>query len=392
MLKKRSQLQSYSTWAEFFHRKVEKVAALRERVIPNEQLRSFRKLIQWLAWGSFVWNLVIFSGKKKGRLPDESYQSQNLCSLWLQTSAMWHTTTPKKYRYNIHNNMFIYLQINHLHEWQKENKIKTKGPSMRTFSMPISIPWTSTAMSALQFQMIFKSNSSPSYLKPKAPWQIWLQFLKKHLRNAKMKTLHLQTITCSYIFHTIRIICTFLWVLLHLDSMSGNWFCFPCATPISRISGCFSPKEKVLKETVPKTEGKASCHIKWFVMKSSRRKNTTFPGALQKKLQKIASVHDMFFFVSKKIRFPASFCGSLFGCLLGPWSSAPNLWPRPALRFHGCGATSWPTWSSANPFPLLRQVVDVEARPWTQVVDRNKNIFKLGKKCTKNDDFGGKKH
>lgn len=36
-------------------------------------------------------------------------------------------------------------------------------------------------------------------------------FWKKHLRNAKMKTLHLQTITCSYIFNTIRIICTFLW-------------------------------------------------------------------------------------------------------------------------------------------------------------------------------------
>ena len=96
-------------------------------------------------------------------------------------------------------------------------------------------------------------------------------------------------------------------------------------------------------------------------------------------------------FCFKKISFPLLFVGCKSGCLLGPWSSAPNLWPRPALRFHGCGATSWPTWSSASPFPLLRQVVDVEARPWTQVVDRNENIFKLGKKCTKNDDFGRKK-
>lgn len=286
-------------------------------VIPGDSKWATQKLpqVDSVAWGSFVWNLVIFSGKKKGRLPDESHQSQNLCSLWLQTSAMC-TQHPQKNKELYTYSMFLYTQINYLHEWQKDNKIKTKGPSMRTFSMPISIPWTSTAMSALQFQMIFKSNSSPSYLKPKTPWQIWLQFLKKTSQKRQNEDSPSANYHMFIYFQHNQNHLHFSMVLLHLDSMSGNWFCFPCATPISRISGCFSPKEKVLKETVPKTEGKASCHIKWFVMKSSRRKNTTFPGALQKSCKKSLPFHDMFFLFQKNI-FSASFCGMQIWVFVG---------------------------------------------------------------------------
>lgn len=255
MLKKRSQLQSYSTWVFIARWKRWLHFVKGWFQMSNSEASWFSGLgLVSLEFGHFLGN--------KRRLPDESHQSQNLCSLWLQTSAMWHTTPPRKKDtiYWCTYNMFLFIQINHLHEWQKENKIKTKGPSMRTFSMPISIPWTSTTMSALQFQMIFKSNSSPSYLKPKATWQIWLQSLKTSQKRQNQASPSANYhMSMFFFFHRIRIIC------IHLDSMSGNWFCFPCATPISRISGCFSPKEKVLKETVPKTEGKASCHISWFI-------------------------------------------------------------------------------------------------------------------------------
>lgn len=84
--------------------------------------------------------------------------------------------------------------------------------------------------------------------------------------------------------------------------------------------------------------------------------------------------------------FPASFCGILFGSL-GPWSLAPDLWLRPALRFHGCGATSLPAWSSANSFPLLRQKKHTSGR-FLQVVDRNFHQ----KIWTRMMIFGKKKH
>ena len=37
-----------------------------------------------------------------------------------------------------------------------------------------------------------------------------------------------------------------------------------------------------------------------------------------------------------------------------PWSLALSLWPPPALELHGCEATSWRPWSSANSSPSLR--------------------------------------
>lgn len=56
--------------------------------------------------------------------------------------------------------------------------------------MPISMPWTSTTMSALQFQMIFKSSSRPSYLglrtQPQAskiPFQVRSSFRLSQTRH-----------------------------------------------------------------------------------------------------------------------------------------------------------------------------------------------------------------
>lgn len=162
---------------------------------------------------------------------------------------------------------------------------------MCTFSMPISMPWTSTTMSALQFQMIFKSSSRPSYLglrtqpqASKVPFQVRSSFRLGQTRHTTPRPREWDptATTNTQKQHFNRPWCwEFILVkeqrpkkrthqalqktmslasfLKSKNCQPSCWFCLPCATPISLISGCHSPREKVLKDTVPKTDGSASC-------------------------------------------------------------------------------------------------------------------------------------